>query len=136
MSAVPRGMPLAAPRAVELCLAVAGPGPQGCDLSIVEDWPREKWLMILGNRRRALLQELESTESFAIAGARIWVQSRVDFADNRNLVVAAVTLVLGAGDFTIHIGTFALGGIGTATFGAIVLYALLGAGSRAAATRT
>jgi uracil-xanthine permease len=63
----------------------------------------------------------------AIAGARIWVQSRVDFADNRNLVVAAVTLVLGAGDFTLRIGSFALGGIGTATFGAILLYALLGA---------
>ena len=66
----------------------------------------------------------------AIAGARIWVQSRVDFADNRNLVVAAVTLVLGAGDFTIRIGSFALGGIGTATFGAILLYALLGAAPR------
>jgi putative pyrimidine permease RutG len=64
----------------------------------------------------------------AIAGARIWVQNRVDFADNRNLIVAAVTLVLGAGDFTVHIGAFALGGIGTATFGAILLYALLGAG--------
>jgi putative pyrimidine permease RutG len=63
----------------------------------------------------------------AIAGARIWVQSGVDFADNRNLVVAAVTLVLGAGDFTLRIGSFALGGIGTATFGAILLYALLGA---------
>ena len=62
----------------------------------------------------------------AVAGARIWVQSRVDFGDSRNLVVAAVTLVLGAGDFTVRLGQFALGGIGTATFGAIVLYAVLG----------
>ena len=31
----------------------------------------------------------------AAAGARIWVDNRVDFADNRNLIVAAVTLVLG-----------------------------------------
>ena len=66
----------------------------------------------------------------AVAGARIWVQNRVDFGDNRNLVVAAVTLVLGAGDFTVHVGGFALGGIGTATFGAILLHALLGAGRR------
>jgi uracil-xanthine permease len=66
-----------------------------------------------------------------IAGARIWVQSRVDFGDSRNLVVAAVTLVLGAGDFTLRMGSFALGGIGTATFGAIILYALLGAVPRA-----
>ena len=63
----------------------------------------------------------------AIAGARIWVESRVDFSDNRNLIVAAITLVLGAGDFTLKFGGFALGGIGTATFGAIVLNALFGA---------
>jgi hypothetical protein len=39
--------------------------------------------------------------------------------------VAAITLVLGTGDFTLKFGEFALGGIGTATFGAILLYALL-----------
>ncbi|MCG1040365.1 MULTISPECIES: solute carrier family 23 protein [Burkholderiaceae] len=61
----------------------------------------------------------------AVTGARIWVENRVDFTENRNLIVAAVTLVLGAGDFTVHLGNFALGGIGTATFGAILLYALL-----------
>lgn len=62
----------------------------------------------------------------AVAGAKIWVDNRVDFSDNRNLIVAAVTLVLGTGDFTLKFGDFALGGIGTATFGAILLYALLG----------
>jgi putative pyrimidine permease RutG len=61
----------------------------------------------------------------AIAGARIWVQNQVDFADNRNLIVAAVTLVLGAGDFSLRFGQFTLGGIGTATFGAIILNAVL-----------
>ncbi|CAN7527725.1 NCS2 family nucleobase:cation symporter [Trinickia sp. LjRoot230] len=61
----------------------------------------------------------------AVTGARIWVANRVDFTDNRNLIVAAVTLVLGAGDFSLKFGGFALGGIGTATFGAIILYALL-----------
>jgi uracil-xanthine permease len=71
----------------------------------------------------------------AIAGARIWVQNQVDFADNRNLIVAAVTLVLGAGDFTIRFGAFALGGIGTATFGAILLHALLGTFAPTQATR-
>jgi len=34
-------------------------------------------------------------------------------------------LVLGTGDFTLKFGGFALGGIGTATFGAILFYALL-----------
>jgi putative pyrimidine permease RutG len=60
-----------------------------------------------------------------IAGAKIWVDNRVDFSQNKNLIVAAITLVVGTGDFTLKFGGFALGGIGTATFGAIVLYALL-----------
>lgn len=60
-----------------------------------------------------------------IAGARIWVENKVDFSNNTNLIVAAVTLILGAGDFTLKIGGFALGGIGCATFGSIILYALL-----------
>lgn len=66
----------------------------------------------------------------AVAGARVWVVNHVDFGDNRNLIVAAVTLILGAGDFTIHIGSFTLGGIGTATFGAIILNALMELGER------
>jgi len=61
----------------------------------------------------------------AIAGAKIWVDNRVDFSRNKNLIVAAITLVLGTGDFTLKFGGVALGGIGTATFGAIILYALL-----------
>ncbi|MGE8373746.1 MAG: solute carrier family 23 protein [Diaphorobacter nitroreducens] len=64
----------------------------------------------------------------AIAGAKIWVDNRVDFSQNKNLIVAAITLILGTGDFTLKFGDFALGGIGTATFGAIVLYAALNRG--------
>lgn len=60
-----------------------------------------------------------------IAGAKIWVDNRVDFSDARNLMVAAITLVLGTGDYTLKFGDFALGGIGTATFGAIVLHLIL-----------
>ena len=62
----------------------------------------------------------------AVAGAKIWVDNKVDFSDNKNLLVAAITLILGTGDFTLKFGQFALGGIGTATFGAILLWALLG----------
>ncbi len=61
----------------------------------------------------------------AIAGARIWVVNKVDFGENRNLIVAAVTLIFGAGNFSIALGGFKLDGIGTATFGAIILHALL-----------
>jgi putative pyrimidine permease RutG len=62
----------------------------------------------------------------AVAGAKIWVDNKVDFSDNKNLLVAAITLVLGTGDYTLKFGDFALGGIGTATFGAILLWALIG----------
>ncbi|EOV9548849.1 pyrimidine utilization transport protein G [Cronobacter sakazakii] len=61
----------------------------------------------------------------AVAGARIWVQNHVDLSQNGNLIMVAVTLVLGAGDFALTVGGFTLGGIGTATFGAIALNALL-----------
>jgi uracil-xanthine permease len=61
----------------------------------------------------------------AVAGAKIWVDNKVDFSNNKNLLVAAITLVLGTGDYTLKFGEFALGGIGTATFGAILLHALL-----------
>ena len=61
----------------------------------------------------------------AIAGAKIWVDNKVDFSQNHNLLVAAITLILGTGEFTLKFGDFALGGIGTATFGAILLNALL-----------
>lgn len=68
----------------------------------------------------------------AVAGARIWVDNRVDFSQNRNLILAAITLVLGAGDFTLKLGGFTIGGIGTATFGAILLWMLLGRGAKVA----
>lgn len=61
----------------------------------------------------------------AVAGARIWLQNHVDLGQNGNLIMVAVTLVLGAGDFALTIGSFTLGGIGTATFGAIILNAIL-----------
>jgi uracil-xanthine permease len=61
----------------------------------------------------------------AATAGRIWVENRVDFSDARNLITVAVALTAGAGDLTVRIGAFALGGIGTATFGAIILYHLL-----------
>jgi putative pyrimidine permease RutG len=61
----------------------------------------------------------------AATGGRIWVLNRVDFSKPRNLVTAAVALTAGAGDLTLRIGSFTLGGIGTATLGAIILYHLL-----------
>ena len=39
--------------------------------------------------------------------------------------MAAITLILGTGEFTRKFGEYALGGSGTATLGAIMLYELL-----------
>ena len=61
----------------------------------------------------------------AATAGRIWVENGVDFSDGRNLITVAVALTAGAGDLTVKIGSFALGGSGTATFGAIILYHLL-----------
>lgn len=56
-----------------------------------------------------------------IAGAKIWIENKVDFSQNKNLIIAAVPLILGAGNFELLLGQFNLGGIGTATFIAIFL---------------
>lgn len=61
----------------------------------------------------------------AATAGRIWVENNVDFANARNLVTVGATLVVGAGDLALKIGGFTLGGIGTATFGCILLYHLL-----------
>jgi len=61
----------------------------------------------------------------AMAG-RIWGENRVDFSDPQNLITVAVALTAGAGDLTLKFGNFTMGGIGTATFGAIILYQIFG----------
>lgn len=63
-----------------------------------------------------------------IAGAKIWIDNKVDFSDNKNLMVGAVSVILGTGNFGLVIGSFDLGGIGTATFMAMLLNWVLGAG--------
>ena len=60
----------------------------------------------------------------AMAG-RIWVENKVDFSNPRNLITVAAALTAGAGDLTLKFGDFTMGGIGTATFGAIILYQIL-----------
>jgi len=61
----------------------------------------------------------------AATAGRIWVQSRVDFSNARNLITVAAALTMGAGNLSLKIGDFTLAGIGTATFGAIILYQIL-----------
>lgn len=58
----------------------------------------------------------------AITGARIWVENRVDFSRGVNLFVAAVAIIVGAANYTVHFGNFTFEGITLGTFGAIILY--------------
>lgn len=60
-----------------------------------------------------------------IAGIKIWQDNKVDFSQNHNLIIGAVTVIMGAGNFSLKLGGFDLGGIGTATLVAIVLNAVL-----------
>ncbi|EKF42147.1 solute carrier family 23 protein [Nitratireductor indicus] len=64
----------------------------------------------------------------AAAMIRLWVDNRVDFSEPRNLFTVGITLVFGSGNFTLNIGSFALGGIGTATFAALIVYQVLSIG--------
>jgi putative pyrimidine permease RutG len=61
----------------------------------------------------------------AATAGRIWVENKVDFSNPRNLLTVAVALTAGAGDLTLKFGDFKMGGIGTAAFGAIILYQIL-----------
>jgi putative pyrimidine permease RutG len=61
----------------------------------------------------------------AATAGRIWVENKVDFSNPRNLITVAAALTAGAGDLTLKFGDFTMGGIGTATFGAIILYQIL-----------
>lgn len=57
----------------------------------------------------------------SVAGVRIWQDNQVNFADNRNLLIAAITVIMGTGNFSLTLAGFDLGGIGTATLTAILL---------------
>ena len=57
----------------------------------------------------------------ATAG-RIWADNKVDFSKPRNVLTIGITLVIGAGDLSINLFGFSVGGIGMATFAGIGIY--------------
>ena len=63
-----------------------------------------------------------------VAGAKIWVDNKVDFTKNSTLIIGAVCLIMGTGNYSLQIGAFDLGGIGTATLAAILLNLFLNRG--------
>ncbi|HEV6954299.1 MAG TPA: solute carrier family 23 protein [Promicromonospora sp.] len=65
-----------------------------------------------------------------ILGARIWVQSRVDFSDPVNLTTAAVPLIIGIANFTWTAGDLQFEGIALGTAAALVIYHVMRAVGR------
>jgi len=57
-----------------------------------------------------------------ILGAKIWIESRVNFADTTNLVVVATALIIGIADISWTSGDFTFNGIINATVVAVVGY--------------
>ena len=67
-----------------------------------------------------------------VVGVHIWVATSGAFTMHCLVSIAAVSFVMGAGNFSLHIGSFDLGGIGTATLAAIILNLCLNRGEDAA----
>jgi uracil-xanthine permease len=61
----------------------------------------------------------------AVLGARIWIEANVDFRDPVNLTTAAVALVVGAGNYTLHWGDYEFAGIALGTLAAVLVYQIL-----------
>ena len=57
-----------------------------------------------------------------LLGARIWVENKVDFTRNVNLIPAAVGLIMGIADFTFTFGEMTFGGVTVGTVTALALY--------------
>ncbi|PID31040.1 nitrate reductase [Candidatus Saccharibacteria bacterium] len=70
----------------------------------------------------------------AVLGARIWVENRVNFHKNENLMPAAIALIVGAGNYTWAVNNdLAFEGIALGTVAAIAAYHIMHAVSRSSA---
>ena len=61
----------------------------------------------------------------ASSGVRTLVESRIDFSEKRNLIIASVILVVGIGGATLQLGPFELHGMALATVIGVALNLLL-----------
>jgi NCS2 family nucleobase:cation symporter-2 len=60
-----------------------------------------------------------------ILGARIWIESKVDFADSTNLLIAGSALIIGIADYSWTRGDYTFTGIVNATLVAVIGYRVL-----------
>ncbi|WP_418968548.1 uracil-xanthine permease family protein [Alloscardovia omnicolens] len=55
-------------------------------------------------------------------GVRIWVENKVDFGKNVNMMVAAVVMIVGIADFTFAVQGVSFNGIAIGSFAALIVY--------------
>ena len=60
-----------------------------------------------------------------VLGAKIWIESRVNFSDSTNLLIAATSLIIGIADMSWTKGDYTFNGIINATLVAVVGYRVL-----------
>lgn len=65
-----------------------------------------------------------------ILGARIWIESKVDFSDSNNLIIAATAIIIGIADISWTKGQYTFNGIINATLVAVVGYQILNVASK------
>ena len=65
-----------------------------------------------------------------ILGARIWIESKVDFSNSNNLIIAASAIIIGISDISWTKGQYTLTGIVNATLVAVLGYQILNAVSK------
>ncbi|RRO16103.1 nitrate reductase [Saccharopolyspora rhizosphaerae] len=61
----------------------------------------------------------------ALVGVRIWLESRVDFADPVNLAVIGTAVIAGVGDLTLSVGDLRITGLVWGSIGIVIVYPLL-----------
>ena len=60
-----------------------------------------------------------------VLGARIWIESKVDFANSTNLIIAATSVIIGISDLSWTRGNYTFNGIINATLVAVIGYRIL-----------
>lgn len=65
-----------------------------------------------------------------ILGARIWIESKVDFSNSNNLIIAASAIIIGISDISWTKGQYTFTGIVNATLVAVLGYQILNAVSK------
>ena len=60
-----------------------------------------------------------------VLGARIWIESKVDFSNSTNLIIAATSVIIGISDLSWTRGQYTFNGIINATLVAVIGYRVL-----------